>query len=99
MFSRDFGSKEDYLQSVNGKNSASYYSRKAKKRNYTFQEIDPNEFLNDIFEINTSSLSRQGRQMDKSYLQKKERYEEKSYIKRYGILDEEKKQLDNIPST
>jgi len=82
-----FASGDEYLKSVNGKNSAFYYARKAKGRNYMFCEIDRNHYVEDIYQINTSAQERQGRKMANSYLQKIERFEDKSNYRYFGVLD------------
>lgn len=82
-----------YYQSINGKNSAAYYSRKALKREYTFIEISRNDYINDIHEINTSSEIRQGRVMSSGYLKKIDSYEDDSNYKYYGVIDKNKKLL------
>ena len=51
---RDFNNAEDYIKSVNGKNSAAYFSRKAVKAGYGFKSIEINNLTNEIFEINNS---------------------------------------------
>lgn len=77
---------DEYYKTVNGKNSAAYYARKAAKRNYQFVEIDRNNYRDDIYEINTSSQERQGKKMSASYLQKAEYYENKSNYRYYGVV-------------
>ncbi len=62
-----FKKPEDYTQSVNGKNSAAYFSRKAGRNGFLFQEINLNDYQKDIAEINQSASNRQGREMDDSY--------------------------------
>jgi hypothetical protein len=64
---KDFNHAEDYIKSVNGKNSAAYFSRKAVKAGYVFKSIDINKLTNEVFEINNSVAFRQGKEMDKSY--------------------------------
>jgi len=77
-----------YYQSINGKNSAAYYSRKAINRKYSFTKIDPNRYIDDIYQINVSKTERQGRKMSESYLVKKEHYEKHTDgVSAYGILD------------
>ncbi|MCX6312177.1 MAG: hypothetical protein NT084_11150 [Bacteroidetes bacterium] len=66
----DFENSEAYTKSVNGKNSAAYFSRKATRAGYTFKSIDANVLTDAIFEINSSAGSRQGREMDDSYKKK-----------------------------
>ncbi|MBN9294950.1 MAG: hypothetical protein J0G96_13315 [Flavobacteriia bacterium] len=61
---------EDFLKTVKGKNSADYFRRRSMKLNYFWAVFDPNEYLEDIYRINTSVEERQGRQMDQSYKQK-----------------------------
>jgi hypothetical protein len=62
-----FSKEEDYLASVNGKNSAAYFSRRCSKMGYAFRAFNPNDQIDAIYEINTSSTERQGREMDESY--------------------------------
>lgn len=62
-----FNSFESYLNCFNGKNSAAYQYRKCKKRGYRFSLINPNSYIKDINEINTSKQMRGGYKMDISY--------------------------------
>lgn len=66
----EFASPEVYLKSVNGKNSAAYYSRKAAAAGCTFMQIDANKHVDEIHEIHLSAASRQGRKMDATYEEK-----------------------------
>jgi len=84
-FYKDF---EEYYKSINGKNSSAYYSRKAIKRNYIFQEIDRNEYVDDIYEINISAKVRQGKEMSSSYLDKKEHFCNDLNYRYFGVIDE-----------
>jgi hypothetical protein len=65
---------EHYLKCINGKNSAAYYRRKALSKGYTFADIDRNQFIDDIFEVNSSRENRQGRQMHPLYFEKPTEY-------------------------
>ncbi|HZF70595.1 hypothetical protein [Sulfuricurvum sp.] len=78
---------EEYLASINGKNSAFYYARKAKNRHYTVSQIERNSYLNDIFDINTSMPERQGKKMSSPYCQKSERLDDKENYKYFGVID------------
>jgi len=82
---------EDYYRCINGKNSAAYYSRKASKRGYQFVEIDRNNYIDDIYEINTSTEIRQGKRMSNAYLSKIEKYNNESNYRYFGVLNNEKK--------
>ncbi|MDD2367842.1 MAG: hypothetical protein PHQ90_00990 [Sulfuricurvum sp.] len=82
-----FRTCEEYLASINGKNSASYYARKAKNRHYRFSQIDRNSYLNDIFDINTSAPERQGKKMSSPYCQKSEHLDDKTNYKYFGVID------------
>ena len=62
-----FTGEDDYLKTVNGKNSAAYFSRRCSKLNYSFRLFNPNDEITAIYEINTSSEMRQGRKMDQNY--------------------------------
>ncbi len=78
---------EEYYKSVNGKNSAAYYSRKALKRGYKFLEIDRDDYTDDIYDINTSSEIRQGQKMSSKYMQKTENYHDEPNYKYFGVVD------------
>jgi hypothetical protein len=82
-----FGNFSDYLKSIDGKNSAAYYSRKAKKREYKFTQIDRNEFKDDIHEINTSAEFRQGRKMTDSYFIKTDHHETLPGYLYFGVVN------------
>lgn len=83
----DFTTHDDYLKSINGKNSAAYYARKAKKRGHTFCKIDRNKYINDIFDINTSKEIRQGIPMTTEFQKKVLHYQDKEDELYYGVLD------------
>lgn len=85
---QDFDDQAGYTKSVNGKNSAAYFSRKAVKSGYTFKGIDPNELGDEIFSINNSALSRQGKEMDDSYKNKFGRYPVNQHNSYFGIFSE-----------
>lgn len=59
-----------YLKTVKGKNSADYFRRRSMKLGYEWRAFDPNQYIDAIFNINTSSGARQGREMDANYKQK-----------------------------
>lgn len=82
-----FSSFEEYYKSINGKNSAAYYARKATKRGYRFLEIDRNNYIDDIYRINTSAKVRQGKQMSSSYLKKQESYNQDPNYRYFGVVD------------
>jgi hypothetical protein len=65
---------EHYLKCINGKNSAAYYRRKALSKGYTFANIDRNRYIDDIYEVNSSRETRQGRQMHPAYFEKPTEY-------------------------
>ncbi len=54
-----------YLKDIGGKSRN--MNKKAEKNNISCTKFNWNDKLDDIFDINTSSLNRQGRVMDKSY--------------------------------
>jgi hypothetical protein len=85
-----FRSSNDYINSVNGKNSAAYYTRKAERVGYKFEEIDPYKLKEEIFEINTSASERQNRKMSESYLNKDYNYPIDDYNSYYGVFKEGK---------
>lgn len=77
---------DSYISSINGKNSAAYYARKATKNGYEFREFDPNHYLEDIYNINTSKEYRQGHLMNEAYTKKIDYIELQSNIHYYGVF-------------
>ncbi len=82
-----FRSREEYMNSVKGRNSAEHHARKAKGKGYLVVEIDRNNFIDEIHEINTSVEIRQGQAMDESYLEKQAHYRSDKNFKYYGTLN------------
>lgn len=86
-----FGSREEYLSNINGRNHGAYHAKKAKSRGYIFCEIDRNNYIDEIHEINTSLEIRQNSFMPASYRKKKSYYEPVKNFKYYGILNSDGK--------
>lgn len=79
-------SADEYLLSINGKNSAAYYARKACKRGYSFSEINPNKFVDDIYQINISKEYRQGRILSDNYREKINQITIDERVRYFGVL-------------
>ncbi len=86
---RRFASREEYLDSIQGKNSAGFHARKAKSKGYRLVEIDRNDYIDDIHAINISVETRQGRPMDAAYLQKITHFDAEKNFKYFGVLNAE----------
>jgi hypothetical protein len=82
-----FRNREEYMQEFKGRNSATGHAKKARAKGYTVIEIDRNDFIDDIYEINTSIDVRQGRPMDVSYREKTTSYRSEANYKYYGVLN------------
>jgi hypothetical protein len=82
-----FRNRDDYMQSVKGRNSAEHHARKARTKGYVVTEIDRNAFVDDIYDINTSLQTRQGQAMDADYLEKKTRYPHEPNFMYFGVLN------------
>jgi hypothetical protein len=80
-------SPDHYMDSIKGRNSAEHHARKARSRGYVVAEIDKNDFVDELYEINTSLDSRQGRPMDEAYRQKQARFEPEKNYKYFGVLN------------
>ena len=95
----EYDSFQEYHKVVNKKNYGAYYARRAQRKGYRFIEIDRNDYIDDIYEINTSAEFRQGKKMSEGYLTKVEYYEKEPGYKYYGIVNEEGKLVAycNIP--
>lgn len=63
----DFIDSADFLKTVNGKNSAAYFSRKAIRLGYVLKPIDINYYIKEVLQINNSVETRQGKKMESSY--------------------------------
>ena len=83
---KEFANADGYIQSVNGKNSAAYFSRKAQRAGYVFKEIDPNQFIDAIYAVNTSAKERQGREMGASYQEKIASYPISNVYRYFGVF-------------
>jgi len=81
---------EKYISSVSGKNSPAYYSRRASGKGYSVVLIDRNNFSDDIFLVNVSASSRQGRDMPYAYRKKINSFDDCVNYKYYGVLIEKK---------
>jgi hypothetical protein len=82
-----FRNRDEYLQTVKGRNSAEHHARRARSKGYVVAEIDRNDFIDDIYAVNTSVETRQGLPMDADYLEKKTSYPRAPNFKHFGALD------------
>jgi hypothetical protein len=81
-----YRSRDHYLDTFKGRNSAAQHARKAKSKGYVIVEIDRNRFIDEIHEINTSIEVRQGQKMDPGYLHKQTYFNAEKNFKYYGAL-------------
>lgn len=81
-----FKTRDEYLQTVKGHNSAGHHAKKARGKGYVVTEIDQNDYIEDIYEINTSIQVRQGRIMDDAYRKKQTSYRAAPNFKYFGVL-------------
>jgi hypothetical protein len=79
--------REKYLDNIKGRNSGAFHAARARKRGYVCTEIDRNAYVDDIHDINISQDSRQGRPMDKSYTEKREKFDVLKNFRYYGVLN------------
>lgn len=84
---RRFRLRDNYLDSIKGRNSAEHHARRARARGYQVVEIDRNDYIDDIHHINTSIQVRQGKTMDTSYLHKRQHYVAERNYNYYGTID------------
>jgi hypothetical protein len=76
-----------YLATVRKRGYAADLGRKAKSRGYSLREINRNDHVEEIYQINTSSPTRQGRPMDRHYLEKKLHYDEQPHFRCFGAFN------------
>lgn len=84
---RAFANGQAYLHSLRQRGHAGYHSRRARERGYTVAEIDRNDYIDDIYQVNTSLEERQGRPMDPAYGVKTEHYDASDGLRHFGVLD------------
>ena len=61
---------EDYEKNISGKNGVGYYTRRCKKNGYYTKEFKQSDYIEEIYNINTSTTERQGHKMSEAYLKK-----------------------------
>jgi hypothetical protein len=83
---RDFPAGAAYLESVGGKNSAAYFTRKALRAGYIFQPVDLNDHVGEIDAIHRSAPERQGKAIDPAYVKRLDRYPVNEHNAYYGIV-------------
>lgn len=88
---RRYRNREEYLNSIKGRNSGEHHARKARSKGYRVVTIDRNDYIDDIHEINTSVDTRQGRKMDAIYLDKVTHFPTDKNFTYYGVLNAEGK--------
>ena len=81
--------REAYINSIKGKNSGEQHARKALSRGYSVVEIDRNNYIDDIYQVNTSLSVRQGRPIDAIYREKVNHYTQQKNYRYYGLLNNE----------
>lgn len=86
-----FKAPADYIDTVKKKDYAAYHARRARARGYSLHEIDRNNYVDDIYEINISAESRQGRPMDEPYLVREEAYSDYPHFRYFGVLNNQGK--------
>lgn len=84
---RRFKTSTDYLDTVKKKDHAAHHARRARARGYSLHEIDRNNFVEDIYQINISAESRQGRPMDEPYLVREESFSDYPHFRYFGVLN------------
>ena len=82
-------SLEEYENKIGGKNSVSYYSRRCKKMGYYTKYFNQKDFLDDIYNINTSITERQGHKMSDAYLNKPKIESKKKFVDYIGVFNKD----------
>lgn len=83
----NFKNSSEYLATVKKKDYAGHHARQARKRGYTVRRINRNDHIAEIYRINTSAQSRQGRPMDTPYLTLQTEYSEAAPTQSYGVFN------------
>ena len=83
----NFNSAHEYVATVKKKDFAGHQSRQAAKRGYRVRRIDRNDHIAEIYRINRSAETRQGRPMDSHYQQLETRYDDSAPLQSYGVFN------------
>ena len=83
----NFNSSADYVATVKKKDFAGHHGRQARKRGYEVRRINRNDHVAEIYRINISAESRQGRPMDRKYQQLQTRYDDSEPLQSYGVFN------------
>lgn len=84
---KNFHSKLEYIKSLKGNGDLNRLVKKAYSLGYIICQIDRNNYIDDIYEIHTSSEFRQGRPMSKAYTEKQTSYYNYPNYRYYGVLN------------
>lgn len=84
---RAFGSAQDFIASLRHCGRAAAERRKAAARGYRLDEIERNALVEEIHQVNVSCETRQGRPMDRDYLEKQLHYDDLGHFRYYGLFD------------
>ena len=87
----DFPSRDAYLEHIKGKNQGGYHTKRARSRGYVVRDIDRNDHIDDIHAINTSLDTRQGRPLDKKYVDKPQRFDKQKHFRYWGVFNRQGK--------
>lgn len=82
-----FGKRSDYFDSIKGRNWGAHHIKRARARGYRLAEIERNEHVDAIYSINTSVETRQGRPMDRKFLEKQQCFDKLVNFTYYGVFD------------
>jgi hypothetical protein len=81
-----FNNRSDYLDSIKGRNWGAHHIKRARARGYRLAQIERNNYVDAIYDINTSVAARQGRPMDRKYLEKQQCFDKLVNFTYYGVL-------------
>ncbi len=87
---------QEYESQISGKNSVKYFSNRCKKFGYYTDYFVKNEHLKEMYDINTSASTRQGRSMSKHYLEEVPKEEPKSEVSYFGVFTKDNKLVGYI---
>lgn len=85
----NFKNGTEYIATVKKKDYAGHHGKQARKRGYSVRRINRNDYIDDIFRINTSATMRQGRPMDPQYLTLQTHYDDDAPMRCYGVFNGE----------
>lgn len=82
-----FDTRDNYLETIKGKNCGAWHARRARSRGYVLAEFDRSAHADAIHAIHNSESLRQARPMDAKYQEKQTSFEVLANFNYFGVFN------------